>query len=956
MPAFVSPLDNPAAWTYSIVEVMLPSGLRYGGYKVRALRAQNAGGANSVMPSLGILRRATGGDGREYVEAQTDPFPIRSVVLGLSGGAPTFYFVFPDATGIAVANDQIAPASDILKAAATDVTVAVVFQDRVTRDPALWASQILAAMNAIPGSNSTLWEPFATAVNSQTNTGNLAPVLLLDHTGQPVISGSVDLVFGPTVRTVAMDPADMGDLQRTVRRLNPADPGLWSGAANFVIRPVKSAGEEFQLTLLESPGGAVNQIQVTPAQRHVLSTKVTAWIAPQFAIPTGQTASPLARYTRGNKVTPLVNGPAFFDDLFHRLQEARAPNGRFDLAGWSMFPQAEFTKRLDTDPVDFPVTLEEAVQRISDAGGSCRLLPAKFVHLEPGAGDVASGEVLAFHLIISGVLILNSFGVSFVRTDAAGAVILVGLFFANALLVTILLSNGGELLEPSQGTVEALDPITRVGCALAPFPAQVDDNTAVSGPPTGFPFNTIFTIIRRFGVYHQKFAVVRTAAGHIGYCGGIDLNPDRLDDANHLARAPYHDVHTKMEGPAVRDLSISFNERWTRDGAGDVLTFDPPDTATLGAPGSDIVQVARTYFKPADPARALAFAPQGDRTIANSMLAAIGQAREFIYIEDQYLTPPQVYQDALVAKVTSGAIRKLIIAVPGITDQPFGELVRTQLISDLRTADGGRGIVLVGYPRRRYTVPENDLRSSSGKCILGENLPTVPGLDSTVVLKPAARVPAPPFWLAVEGELMWVYDEAIGAPPAGAKRLKVVRGADTRLLKGGVSPAGPSTREHSSGAAATVVDLSNIYVHAKMMIVDDVFLCAGSANLNRRGLFHDGEINIFTMPEALKANPANPVAALRRRLWAEMLDLPAEMAAGILEDPVASSKLFERSSLLGNRYLDIDAYPNHLMFGASTGDGLVGTLLQGFVLGLVTVDHPKLFDAVVDPSSDVENS
>jgi phosphatidylserine/phosphatidylglycerophosphate/cardiolipin synthase-like enzyme len=956
MPAFVSPLDNPAAWSYSIVEVMLPSGLRYGGYSVRALRAQNAGGANLVMPALGILRRATGGDGREYIEAQTDPFPIRSVVLGLAGGVPTFYFVFPDATGLTVMNDQIAPASDVLKAAATDVTIAVVFQDRVTRDPALWASQILAAIDAVPGSNSTLWEPFATAVNNQTNSGDLAPVLLLDHAGQPVTSGSLDLVFGTVERTVDLDPADMGDLQRTVRRLDPADPGLWSGASSFVIRPVKDPDEEFQLTLLENPGGAVNEIQVTPAERHVLSTKVTSWIAPQFAIPTGQAASPLARYTRGNKVTPLVNGPAYFDDLFHRLQEARVANGRFDLAGWSMFAQSEFTKRLDTDPADFPITIEQAVQRISDAGGSCRLLPAKFVQLEPGAGSVASGEILAFHLIASGVLVLNSFGVSFVRTDAAGAIILVGLVFANAVLVTLLLSNGGALLEPSQGAVDVLDPITRVGCVLSPFPAHIDDNTALSGPLTGFPFDTLFTVMRRFGVYHQKFAIVRTDTGHFGYCGGIDLNPDRLDDANHLAKSPYHDVHAKVEGPAVRDLSISFNERWTRDGAGDVLAFDPPDAAALGTPGSDIVQVARTYFKAADPARELPFAPQGDRTIADSMLAAIGQAREFIYIEEQYLSPPQDYRDALVAKVTSGEIRKLIIAVPGITDQPFGEIVRTQLVSDLKTADGGRGIVLVGYPRRRYTVPDNELRSSSGKCILGENLPAAPGLDSTVVLKPAARVPAPPFWLAVEGELMWVYDEAVGAPPAGAKRMKVVRGADTRLVKGGVSPAGPSTSEHISGAAATVVDLSNIYVHAKMMIVDDVFLCVGSANLNRRGLFHDGEINIFTMPDALKATPANPIAALRKQLWAEMLDLPLEMAAGILEDPASSSRLFERSPLLGNRYVDIDAYPNHLMFGASTGDGLVTTLLKGFVLGLATVDHPKLFDAVVDPSSDVENS
>ena len=955
MPAFVSPLDSPASWNYSIVEETLPAGLRYGQYKVRALHAQNAAGTNVLLPALAVLRHLTGADGREYIEAQTDPFPIRSVVLGLAGGLPTFYFVFPDATGLTVASDQIGDGSDILKAGANDVTMAVVFQDRVTRDPAQWASEILAAINAVPGSNATLWEPFATAVSAQTNSGNFAPVLLLDHVGDPVTSGSVDLIIGGVTRNLTLDPADLGDLQRTAMRLNPADPGLWSGASNFVIRPVKAAGEEFQLSLLENPAGAINEITVTPAQRHVLTTNLATWFAPQFAIPVGQASSPLERYTRGNLVTTLVNGPEYFDDLFRRLQEARAAGGRFDLTGWAMFPETKFTKRRDGEPSDFPETLKDAVQLISDAGGSSRLLPAQFIQLAPGVTSVTTAEIMAFHLIASGVLVANAFGVSFVRTDPSGIVIVMGLMFANALLVTLLFDNGGERLEPNKDAVDVLDPITRVGCVFAPFPATVDDNTVLAGPPTDFPFNTLFQVIRHFGIYHQKFAIVRTSADHFGYCGGIDLNPDRLDDVNHLNRSPYHDVHSRIRGPAVRDLAISFNQRWTRDGAGDVLPFDAPTAASLGTPGTDIVQVARTYFKPANPVRRLDFAPDGDRTIADSMLAGIAQAREFIYIEDQYLTPPLIYRNAVLAKVTAGAIKSLIIIIPGLIDQPFGEIVRSQFISDLRTADAGRGIVRIGYPRRRYTIPDNELRSSSGKLLIGEAMTGTPGLDATVALKPEARVPAPPFWLAVEGELMWVYDEALGTPPAGAKRMSVVRGPDTRLVKGGITPAGAKAREHELDAAATVVNLANIYVHAKMMIVDDVFLGVGSANLNRRGLFHDGEINIFTMPEALKTSAVNPVAALRKRLWAEMLDLPADMAAGILVDPISATSLFDRSPLFGNRFVDIDANPTHLMFGATTGDALVTTLIQGFALGVAAVQHDKLFDAVVDPSSSVES-
>jgi phosphatidylserine/phosphatidylglycerophosphate/cardiolipin synthase-like enzyme len=533
---------------------------------------------------------------------------------------------------------------------------------------------------------------------------------------------------------------------------------------------------------------------------------------------------------------------------------------------------------------------------------------------------------MAFHFLVAGLLALDALGVPFARTDAAGAIILAGLSFANAFLVQRLFATGGATLEPSKAGIDVLDPIGKTVCAFSPFPATVADNTAVAQPVSGFPFDSMFKIVRHFGLYHQKFGIVRTdATKHFGYCGGMDLNPNRLDNEDRVVRGPYYDVQSKVEGRAVRDLSISFNQRWERDGKlddGQPLDFPPPSADSLGDPGSDIVQIARTYFRPRDPSRALAFAPLGDATIASTMLAGIRQAKEFIFIADQYLTPPDVYQTAVVQKVASGQLKKLVIAVPSRNDQPFGEIVRNEFITALREADNGRGIVHAGYPRRRFTVSDNDLRSSSGKCILGEALPLAPGLNPTVVLTPQARVPKVPFWLAVEGELMWVYDEAPGAP-SGSKRLKVVRGADTNFVKGGASPEGTSTREHHSGVPATVIDFTGIYVHAKLLLVDDVFVGVGSANVNRRGFFHDGEIHLFTMPQSLRASANNPILALRRRLWADLLDIPSTLAGPLLDDPVAAAKLFTRSPFLGNRFAAVDAVTDHLLFGATTGDSLI---------------------------------
>jgi phosphatidylserine/phosphatidylglycerophosphate/cardiolipin synthase-like enzyme len=289
----------------------------------------------------------------------------------------------------------------------------------------------------------------------------------------------------------------------------------------------------------------------------------------------------------------------------------------------------------------------------------------------------------------------------------------------------------------------------------------------------------------------------------------------------------------------------------------------------------------------------------------------------------------------------------VIVVVPATTDQPFGELRRSGVIEALRdeaVAAGNPGMVRIGSPRRRFTVPTASLRASSGRLRLAED---VGQGDELVALGPEERVPPVPFWIAVDGELMWVYDEAPSHPP----RYRVVRGDDTRIVSGVPAPGrGATPREHRAGAAATVVNLDGIYVHAKLTIVDDMFLGVGSANLNRRGFYSDGECNLFVVPEALRAGPANPVRALRRRLWSEMLDLPAAFEP-LLDDPVAAGALFERSYLHGNRFVPANASPVHVVRNFAGGDGLVASLLNHLGVVLLTGSEVALFDTVVDPGS-----
>jgi len=136
-----------------------------------------------------------------------------------------------------------------------------------------------------------------------------------------------------------------------------------------------------------------------------------------------------------------------------------------------------------------------------------------------------------------------------------------------------------------------------------------------------------------------------------------------------------------------------------------------------------------------------------------------------------------------------------------------------------------------------------------------------------------------------------------------------------------------------------------------MMIVDDVFVSIGSANLNNRGLFYDGEVNCFTIPDALRTSSRNPALMLRRQLWAEMLDLPAEMVAPLLGDPLAAGRLFDRSPFVGNRYTRIDARPPRLLLGYTSGDGAIADFFQALGFTILAVNYPTLFAEIVDPRS-----
>jgi phosphatidylserine/phosphatidylglycerophosphate/cardiolipin synthase-like enzyme len=161
--------------------------------------------------------------------------------------------------------------------------------------------------------------------------------------------------------------------------------------------------------------------------------------------------------------------------------------------------------------------------------------------------------------------------------------------------------------------------------------------------------------------HHQKTAVVDS---RLAFVGGIDVvvensgDFDRWDTKGHPFHSglrlgkdgkmphSWHDVHTVFEGPAVADVERNFRQRWNAVvelHQQDSALFLPESSAQLpevttstgrstGTGNAVHLQVIRTI-----PKGIYNFAPdEGIATILETYKRAFAQAKQFIYIENQY--------------------------------------------------------------------------------------------------------------------------------------------------------------------------------------------------------------------------------------------------------------------------------------------------------------------------------
>ncbi|KAJ8533472.1 hypothetical protein ON010_g13781 [Phytophthora cinnamomi] len=267
--------------------------------------------------------------------------------------------------------------------------------------------------------------------------------------------------------------------------------------------------------------------------------------------------------------------------------------------------------------------------------------------------------------------------------------------------------------------------------------------------------------------HHQKTLIIaaNSSSGKddqpVAYVGGLDFTTGRWDTMYHNESAArdaanvgngykgWDDSHLRIHGPAAKDVATNFLARWNSDHlpcqglSDDLLDYENPpyehlplldyaSSKTSGSLGNQSVQIVRTFscdYKHYE------FAPHGENSIFKAHLKAIKNAKNFIYIEDQYFILVPELLNALMKVLPS--IQRLIVV----------------------------------------TNPETKLFSTGG-------------------------------YIKYSYEMV------------------------TPLLK-----AFPN----KFNLYTTKTD-RNIFVHSKLLIVDDVYLSVGSANWNRRSMTSDSEI------------------------------------------------------------------------------------------------------------------
>lgn len=296
-------------------------------------------------------------------------------------------------------------------------------------------------------------------------------------------------------------------------------------------------------------------------------------------------------------------------------------------------------------------------------------------------------------------------------------------------------------------------------------------------------------------------------------------------------KQPRQDISCQISGPILEHLHHNFAEAWRKETGDDLLVkrqamqIGPQLQCTRGAI-QQIAQIVRTRPPEARQDRK----KNCGREIEHLYFQAANNATRFIYIENQYFRWPPFAE--LIKSVANNLTK-------GGSDP--GEHGALHLFVITNATDEGMGAGTVNTQRMLESLGRAD---------------TIPGVTKErrieQVKKNAPLKPTPDLRDRVGQMELKRWQDKLDA------EIKVIN--DAKIESASV----PGLKIHVCSLVAPDSpagrDWMPVYIHSKLMIVNDAFTTHGSANINSRSMAVDSELNIAH-------DWVSVTKALRRRLW-----------------------------------------------------------------------------------------
>lgn len=303
---------------------------------------------------------------------------------------------------------------------------------------------------------------------------------------------------------------------------------------------------------------------------------------------------------------------------------------------------------------------------------------------------------------------------------------------------------------------------------------------------------------------------------------------------------PYQDYACRIAaGQALVCLYKNFVDAWERAGkqtagssetsmqsaSGVVHVATPPALLRKAVPGDSSVQIVRTQPE------------ENDKTIKELYTLAARKAAlacGYLYVENQYFQYEDWTQHLL-------AVRKQVIAAWNAGSAKAGKSARDMPVMHV--------FIVIPVPERPSMVP----RTYDALAVLGQQDTMT---AQAAMIKDITDHPAP---YAVDDFGRPVADPRIS--PVAAHAIDIPK-PDVSALENVYGIKVTVAMLQTCGVDQDRWRYREVYIHSKLLLIDDSFLTLGSANLNQRSMAVDSEINMATDDPRVARD-------LRRRVWSQ---------------------------------------------------------------------------------------